>query len=432
MSGPALGTGIVGSLTVELERSYRIMLLKVAMELTIENCQQIAFVAKLPSPTCVSEPGKPVNLHMMNTLESLGQIGPLKLDFLEEMLDAIGKNCLLEIIESYKKSCVYKEAKKRLDDQEKKKKRSGLKKPKPPFGHGSSASVAGCSPEAQELLAMKADITEKVCKLKESYATFLTQFSQMALLLRSAIESDDLTQMEDTFVSVASDGDAITRTLRRNLSAAGIKCGSDSCSSVNSTGKISTPSLDVLSRLVMHMLGMVWHVSSLFFVLVTSPTDSEVNPLGIAGATHSPAHSPPRAVRMETQHHFHHTTGPTVIQEGSPSPSVHRKKPIPLPRKKWPAQPESSSGAGVPVSSPTFSPRVSTKFVYCQQESQAPASALNTALLHIPHSASTSCLTCSSEYSGDYSGDYTGTGDSGVGDVRSKYTPSQEALDRKC
>ena len=135
---------------------------------------------------------------------------------------------------------------------------------------------------------------------------------------------------------------------------------------------------------------------------------------------------------METQHHFHHTTGPTVIQEGSPSPSVQRKKPIPLPRKKWPAQPESSSGAGVPVSSLTLSPHVSTKFVYCQQESQAPASALNTALLHIPHSASTSCLTCSSDYSGDYSGDYTGTGDSGVGDVRSKYTPSREALDRKC
>ena len=239
-SGPVRSTGIVGSLSVEVERSYRIMLLKVAKELTIDDCQQIAFVTKLPSPTCVPEPGKPaVNLHMMNTLESLGQIGPLKLDYLEEMLKAIGKNCLLEIIDDYKKTSVYREAKKRLDDQEKKKKKPGKKSGKKP----SELAASGlCSPEAQELLAIKLDKIErqKMRKLKESYATLLTQFSQMALLLRSAIESGDLTQMEETFVSVAIDGDAITRRLRKNLSAAGIKCGSDSsASSTDSPGKIS-------------------------------------------------------------------------------------------------------------------------------------------------------------------------------------------------
>ena len=242
MSDPGLGairsTGIVGSLSVELERNYRIMLLKVARELTIDDCQQIAFVAKLPSPTCVPEPGKPaVNLHMMNTLESLGQIGPLKLDYLEEMLKAIGKNCLLEKIDDYKKMSVYREAKKRLDDQEKKKKKAG-KKPKNPFQPSTPGS---CSPEAQDL-TIKLDEIEllKVHKLRESYATLLTQFSQMALLLRSSIESGDLTQMEETFVSVASDGDAITRGLRKSLSAAGIKCGSDSStSSVDSPGKVS-------------------------------------------------------------------------------------------------------------------------------------------------------------------------------------------------
>lgn len=167
-----------------------------------------------------------------------------------------------------------------------------------------------------------------------------------------------------------------------------------------------------------------------FLYIATLPTDSEAQPLGTMAAAHSPTNSPRRAVRMETQHQFHHV-GP-INQEGPPSPSAQRKRPIPLPRKKWPAQPESSGMGGVPVSSPSLSLRVTTKFVYCQQESQlAPASGLSTALLHIPQSASTSCLTCSSDYSGDYSGDYTGTGDSGVGDVRSKYTPSQEALDRK-
>ena len=42
-------------------------------------------------------------------------------------------------------------------------------------------------------------------------------------------------------------------------------------------------------------------------------------------AAHSSAHSPhqSRAIRMVTQHHFHHT-GP-ISQEGSPSPSAQRK-----------------------------------------------------------------------------------------------------------
>lgn len=183
-------------------------------------------------------------------------------------------------------------------------------------------------------------------------------------------------------------------------------------------------SLDMLNRFEMHVSDGRYFLT---LSLVLSPTDSEVQPFGIAAA-HSPTHSPPRSVRMETQHNHLHHTG-SIIQETSPSLSAQHKKPIPLPRKKWP-QP-GSSGAGIPVSSPTLSPAMSTKFVYCQRESQAPASALNTALLHMPQSASTSCLTCSSDYSGDHSGDYTGTGDSGVGDVRSKYTPSQEALDRK-
>ena len=240
MARAARGTGIVGSVSLELERGYRIMLLKVAKELTVADCQDIAFVTKLPAPTCVPEPGKPaINLHTMNTMESLGLVGPLRVDFLEDMLKTIGKNYLLEIIDDYKKTSVYKEAKKRLDEQEKKRRNIRKKVARNP----QDPSLSGCSPEAQELLAFKADATKK-CRLKESYATLLTQFSQMTLLLRSAIENDDLTQMEDIFVSVARDSqrDTITRTLLKNLSAAGIKCGSarDSSSIIyNSAGKIS-------------------------------------------------------------------------------------------------------------------------------------------------------------------------------------------------
>jgi hypothetical protein len=219
--------GIVGSVNVELETSYRIMLLKVANELSLDDCQQIAFVAGLPSPTCHPEPGKPsVRLHLMSTLESLGQISPLKLDFLEKLMDAIGKRNLLDIIQRYKKNSLYKEAMRRLDEQDKKKKKgkkSG-KQQTPATDHSPEQTVK--------------NITERIRKLQESYATLLTQFSQVALLMRNALESEDQAQIEQTFLLVAADGDAIARTLRKNLEEAGVllKCGDEDSSGNDSQG----------------------------------------------------------------------------------------------------------------------------------------------------------------------------------------------------
>ena len=215
---------------MELEKRYRLMLLKVVRELTYEDCVQIAFAANLPTPTCQPEPGKPsISLHLMSTLESLGQIGPLNVEFLEEMLEAIGKEFLLEITEDYKKRSVYKEAKKKLEEQEKKKKRG--KKCKSQIQADPTLEY---STEAQELLSFKPSPTDKKKKLQKIYTTLLTQVSQVTLLLRSALECDDPNQMEETFLVVASDGEAITKTLRKNLSVAGIKCSSDSSSSDSS------------------------------------------------------------------------------------------------------------------------------------------------------------------------------------------------------
>lgn len=225
--------GIVGSVTVDLERNYRLTLLRVANELALDDCEQIAFTAKLPSPTCIPEPGKAnVRLHLMNTLESYGHIGPLRLEFLEEVLEAIGKKNLIEIIDTYKKRPVYREAKKKLEDQERssRKKKVG-KKPK------SSDQQLEYSQETLRKEFADVVASERLRKFKDSYATLLTQFSQIAILMRSALESEDFSQIEDTFLSVASDGDAITRTLRKNLEAAGIKCGSDTTSSSDSPGK---------------------------------------------------------------------------------------------------------------------------------------------------------------------------------------------------
>ena len=46
--------GIVGSPMIELEKAYRKLLLKIVNELRLEECEQIAFLAKLPAPTLVS------------------------------------------------------------------------------------------------------------------------------------------------------------------------------------------------------------------------------------------------------------------------------------------------------------------------------------------------------------------------------------------
>ena len=129
--------------------------------------------------------------------------------------------------------------------------------------------------------------------------------------------------------------------------------------------------------------------------------------------------SPPPPVRVESLNPQRHDWS---TPEASPSPT-QSKKPTPLPRKKQLQQTPtqvSSPGSSLSTSSTTH------HFVFCQQETQAPSSL--TGAFHIPQSVSTSCLTASADYSGDYSG---GTGDSGVGDIRHKYTPSQEALDRK-
>ena len=130
--------------------------------------------------------------------------------------------------------------------------------------------------------------------------------------------------------------------------------------------------------------------------------------------------SPPSPVQVESLYPQCHKWS---MPESSPSPTLP-KMPIPLPRKKRLQQTLtqiSSPGSSLSTSSTTH------HFVFCQ-ETQAPSSLPDTFHIPQPQSVSTSCLTASANYSGDYSGD---TGDSGVGDIRHKYIPSQEALDRK-
>ena len=181
------------------------MALELTTKLSEKDCHNIAYVAcieKIIPP----EHGNDFRLYLLNTLESRGQIGPLKLQFLEEILVAepIGRNDLLEVISKYKKKPIYKKAEKKSLRKEKKIKRERC--------HVQQAAV-NVSPNT-------------VHQYEKIYATFLTQFSQMALSMRSAIETGEIAKMKDAFSSVVSSGDAVTRALRKNLSLAGVNSDS--------------------------------------------------------------------------------------------------------------------------------------------------------------------------------------------------------------
>ena len=196
--------GIIGSAMIELKKTYRKMLLKIVNELRLDECEQIAFLAKLPAPTCQAEPGRQydnVRLHFMSKMESDGHIGPLKLEDLEEWLDTIGRKNLVELITEYKDMPIYTEAK----QQEKLiKRREHRWKPHEPKAKNSTKA-----PGIREATLMN--------EFHSSYALFLTQVSQMTLLLRSSLETRELQKIRETFFKAGSDGEAILQTLRQRF-----------------------------------------------------------------------------------------------------------------------------------------------------------------------------------------------------------------------
>ena len=202
--------GIVGSPMIELEKAYRKLLLKIVNELRLEECEQIAFLAKLPAPTCYQEAGRQydnVRLHFMSTLESLGHIGPLKLNYLEDYLNEIGKQNLVELITEYKNAPIYSDAK----QQEKLIRRKERKWSK----RSTTEKVQG-SREATLL-----------SEYQSTYAMFLTQMSQMTLLLRTSLETHELQKVRETFLKAGSDGEVIVQTLRQGSDTSSSSSGDD-------------------------------------------------------------------------------------------------------------------------------------------------------------------------------------------------------------
>ena len=212
-SDMATSSTIIGSASMELEQAFRMMALELGEKLRLDECQKIAYVSsRMDGP---APPDCDYRLHVFSTLEARGLIGPLKLDFLEEVLERIGRKDLLSIIAKYKKKPIYKEvhSKRKLKGRTKRKKDQ----------------------------TMQSATTTDSTQFKDIYTCFLTQFAEIALRMRSALESDDTACMKYTFSSIANDGDAVARMLKKKLSIhAGINRDSSSTmSSGESSGMIT-------------------------------------------------------------------------------------------------------------------------------------------------------------------------------------------------
>lgn len=213
-----MATIVIGSTTMELEKAFRMMMIELARKLSTRECDEMAYISDLMDAVRMqSEAGKQdFRVALISTLESHGYVTPLKLDFLEETLIASLKRYdLLDIVAKYKEKQCYKDA---IKKQEKllKKRKSRKQKKQVPLAALQSAS-------SYELLAVKsADESSRLHQFQETFQMFLTQFAQMTLSMRSALDTGDLMKIKHAFENVVDNGDAVIQTLQMKLSAAGI------------------------------------------------------------------------------------------------------------------------------------------------------------------------------------------------------------------
>ena len=176
-------------------------------KLSMIECEQIAYIGNVTDIVRIQyETGTPGNrdfrVILISTLESQGFINPLKLDFLEDVLATpLYRHDLLDILARYKDKHCYKDAIKKMRKKARKQKKR--------------------DPAPTTRLTISSEPT-RLNHFQEAYQTFLTQFAQMTLSMRAALETGNLTKIQHAFENVVDNGDAVTQTLKSKLSSAGI------------------------------------------------------------------------------------------------------------------------------------------------------------------------------------------------------------------
>ena len=191
---PRVQLRTMGSPEMKLEHTFRMMALKIADQLSLDDCRKIAYVSAGMDDQVALPYSANFRLHVLTTLESRGLITPTKLDFLEDILRNLQRNDLLQLIEDYKKTREYKKAMKRN------------KKLREQNGENCTCTAAILHPSHDK------DQYEKL------YAEFLTQFSKLSTSMRVALETNDLLRMKLSFSAVAASTRKLSDTVRKTVS----------------------------------------------------------------------------------------------------------------------------------------------------------------------------------------------------------------------
>jgi len=194
----------------ELLRNFRYLLLEVSDGLTEDECGRIAFGE-------LGEKGKQnPQLDVLCKLEADGRFSPLNPHGLREILERNKLSHLASKVKVYSDSALFKKV-------EKEKKRQKRKS-----GRGRNTDISNESKEFLEI-KMHADPKEM---LKDSFMVILIQVSlllQQVEILREKIDRKE--EAEAAFQLVEEATETLGRTLRKALSAAGLKSGKASSSS---------------------------------------------------------------------------------------------------------------------------------------------------------------------------------------------------------
>ncbi len=202
------------------QEKYRKMIFNLSGRLKAKDCENIRYLADLPTPECCADEKRcSFSLHMLCSLEANGHISPWNVDKLESLLVEIHHKDLLQITSTYKESKEYKNA---LKERKKRGKKTNIVERK-------SVNACACT---SDHLSGTSDRKRRVRSLYTLLITHITGLTQVMEILREELnEKMGEEAAMERFLKVAEDGESFTEDLHRVFQDMGIKPNRNSVSS---------------------------------------------------------------------------------------------------------------------------------------------------------------------------------------------------------
>jgi len=204
-------------------KTFRYLLIELSSKLSEEEGERIAF-AELGLPLGEREK-RNSQLHVLCKLEAHGKFSPLEPEGLRQILEHNNRYDLANEVKNYSSSSIFKKARKEKEKDERQQRKGG---------RGRNTDISN---ETKELAEIKQHADPRRM-LKDSFTVTLTQASlllkQVELLRKAIAHASTKEEAEAAFhivMKAEETADKLGRTLRKALSAAGLKSGSGSSSS---------------------------------------------------------------------------------------------------------------------------------------------------------------------------------------------------------